>query len=1084
MIRGVILLLLLLVYLPGNARQFLFTGYNITDGLSQSVVTAIFQDSRGFIWLGTQNGLNCFDGNQFTVYTYRPDDSTSLSNNWIFGITEDRSGHLWVGTKGGLNRFSPEEQRFTRIRYDTPYPVDLSGYVYDVACSSTGNILINTPPLLTVCNPQEMTFTHLLSPLPYDGSVKDYKIPLLETHDGRIWTGSTRGLACYTPSSGSFRIFPFISGTSLSPIALPEPSVTALWQDPQGILWVGTSSGLFRMNEETNGFTEFHSPKMGTLPPESRFIRAVTGDAGGALWVATEGGGLWRLPPGNNGPQKPENFTRVRNGLFHDILLALAIDQSDNLWIGTLAGVNKTDLKNPKFRIYRKSSDPSSIDLSGNVIASLFKDGEGRLWVGTWGQGLNIFDPATGQVEHFGSRHDGRHFLPNDFIHVLFEDAHKTLWIGTRDGLLVFDRNRRQCVRPEELNLPDGLPSLSGHRIFSMMQSPNGDYWLATQNGLYRKKTGEKIPDRFHAEGGPSFRISGNLVYSVIEDHQGLIWIGTTQGLDLFDPTSHEMSHFRKSAAPGKGPADDFITSLCEDHSGDIWIGTSAYLNRFSRRENTFTFYGMEQGIPGNLIYSMVMDHRQRMWIATGNGLCRYDQATGSFRTYTVNEGLQSAEFNLGAAFLAGDGELLLGGMNGFNAFYPDSLADNPHIPSLAFTGIWKNSDGLRTDLRTSGYHRITLRHNDYSFTVEFAALEFTQPARNLYKYRLSGAGNNWIDIGHRNFVAFSNLSPGDYTLEVKGSNNDGIWNETPLSLHITVRPPWWRSPVALIAWLLLTLLLTTAIVRNRELRHAATRKLLEEKVRQRTLLIGEQKAEIEHKNEELKALNASKDKFFSIIAHDLRNPFHSIIGLTNLLLLERGKIPEEKMVKSLETVRDSSRQAHELLENLLLWARSQTGTLSFTPERVDLSRLVRETITLASAQAAPKNISLHTQCPESLVAYADPHMVETILLNLLTNAVKFTHPCGEVWLSLAMEGNQALLTVRDNGPGIPPEKMSTLFDIGTPHRMTDSGREPGSGLGLLLCREFAQRHGGTIHAESEPGKGSTFVVSLPTDPR
>lgn len=206
------------------------------------------------------------------------------------------------------------------------------------------------------------------------------------------------------------------------------------------------------------------------------------------------------------------------------------------------------------------------------------------------------------------------------------------------------------------------------------------------------KKTGEKIPDRFHAEGGPSFRISGNLVYSVIEDHQGLIWIGTTQGLDLFDPTSHEMSHFRKSAAPGKGPADDFITSLCEDHSGDIWIGTSAYLNRFSRRENTFTFYGMEQGIPGNLIYSMVMDHRQRMWIATGNGLCRYDQATGSFRTYTVNEGLQSAEFNLGAAFLAGDGELLLGGMNGFNAFYPDSLADNPHIPSLAFTGIWKTA--------------------------------------------------------------------------------------------------------------------------------------------------------------------------------------------------------------------------------------------------------------------------------------------------------------------------------------------------------------------------------------------------------
>ena len=1077
MIRGVFILLLILANLQGNARRFNFSGYTISDGLSQSVVTCIFQDSRGFIWLGTQNGLNCFDGYNFQVHTFSPDDSTSISNNWIYGVTEDPSGDLWIGTKGGLNRFSTKEKRFTRISYTTPYPVDVTGCIYDVQCSANGKILINTPPVLSICNPQEMTFTHYISPLSYDGSVKDYNIPLRETSGGNIWMGSTQGLARFSPSSESFRLFssnPEMEGT------LSDNNITALYQDKPGSLWVGTSKGVDRMNEEGTILYSYPSIGQSTGLPGSDFIRAIAGDASGALWIATEGGGLRRLSSGRDGRMEPEVFTTSNSGIFHDIVLSLFIDKSENLWIGTLAGINKTDLKKEKFKLYRKSNEPSSVDLSGNVIASLFKDEKGFLWIGTWGQGLNCFDPHTGRVEHYATHLQGKFALPNDYVHTIFEDSAKTIWIGTRDGLLVFLNESRSFVRPENYSGNQGLPSFQGLRIFRMISGRNGDFWIATQNGLFRKKPGEMVTERFFAEADPPHQISSNLVYNVLEDRDGLIWIGTTQGLDQFNPLTGLMKHFKKTVNPSNAPADDFITTLCEDQHGDIWIGTSSYVNRFSKKGNAFTYYGKEQGIPGNQVYGIVRDKQERIWIATGNGLCRFDPGSNSFKTYSVDEGLQSAEFNLGASFLASDGELFFGGMNGFNAFYPDSLKDNPHLPPLAFTRIWKNRKGEIEIPKQRNDHTILLDYRDYSFTVEFAALEFTNPSKNRYKYLLEGGGDEWIEIGNRNFVAFSNLPPGEYVLWVKGSNNDGIWNENGIRLNMVIRPPWWRNRFVVAAYLLLSALLALWFFRSREQHHIREKIILEEKVRERTLRIEEQKSEILQKNSELKALNASKDKFFSIIGHDLRNPFNAIIGFTDLLLIKLQNINPEELKKSLEIIRGSSRQAHELLENLLLWARAQTGSLSFRPEPADLKMLVTECITLLEPQASNKNISIDSCFEDQPVIEADVNMIRTVLRNLVTNSIKFTGQHGKIRISLTTKENKCIVSVSDNGTGIEKERLPHIFNIGTSHKTKGTDGEPGTGLGLILCKEFVEKHGGKIEVISEEGKGSEFRVFLP----
>jgi signal transduction histidine kinase len=569
-------------------------------------------------------------------------------------------------------------------------------------------------------------------------------------------------------------------------------------------------------------------------------------------------------------------------------------------------------------------------------------------------------------------------------------------------------------------------------------------------------------------------------VYAVFEDRDGDIWVGTINGLDVIDPKKSRITHFRKNEKNINSLSDNFITALSEDQDGNIWIGTNSYVNRFSKKNATFRYYSADQGFPSNLVYSICEDKNHYLWFATGNGLCRFDPATGIFRTYTVEDGLQSPEFNMGASFRSTDGEMFFGGMNGFNSFYPDSLSDNPHIPVIAITAAYKLIKGSREYLNLEKGDPVILNYNENTFTIEFAALEFTNPAKNRYAYMLDGVDDGWNNIGTRNFVAFTNLPPGEYTIHVKGCNNDGRWNETGVSLPIIIHPPWWKSKPAYIAYCLVVIFLVFLYVKIRERNHIRERRMLEERVKVRTQLIEEQKSEIVNKNLELNELNAAKDKFFSIIAHDLRNPFNAIIGLTDILLLNLDDLDVNKLQKTLENIKGSSQQAHELLENLLLWARSQTGSISFRPEPLDLKVQAVESIELVTVQAARKNISIIADFKTGGLISGDVNMMNTILRNLLTNAVKFTPRNGEVRVGISQNNGFCILSIIDNGIGIPADKLKNLFSIDTAHKTKGTDQEPGTGLGLILCKEFVEKHGGRLEVESEVGKGSVFRVFIP----
>jgi signal transduction histidine kinase/ligand-binding sensor domain-containing protein len=1082
--RSFFFVFIIIAILRVHSQNFLFTRYPIESGLSQSVGNCIFQDSRGYIWIGTQNGLNRFDGYNFEVFLSKPSDSTTISNNWIYSIDEDRNGDLWIGTKGGLNQFIRSEKRFRKITWSSGYTNNITDHIYDARVLRNGNIIINTPPVLTIFDPGKKSFRHYISILPYDGAVKDNRIPLLEDREGMIWIGSTMGLACFDPGTGKFT---YLFHAQSNPRSISDNNITALYEGEDWNIWIGSANGLNRYDKKTHSVRQFYHDPDNKRSLSNNFIRCITGDHLGRIWIGTEGGGLNLATMAQDGEIAIKTFTNEVNGIGHNIVHSLMVDRSENLWLGTLQGLGKTDLKPRKFNLYRTNGTSTPVNLLGNVIASIYKDDKGLLWVGNWGQGLNIVDRKTGHVEHYSSLQTGNYYIPNDFVHVIFPDANKNIWIGTRDGILVFDVKTKSFIRLRKFLQDYSIPEFSNMRIYMIIRGRDESYWIGTQNGLYRIGPGRNTIEVFTAGSTESHRISGNQIFCLLEDREGLIWIATLSGLDVYNPGTKTLRHFRKDPDNANSLCDNFVTALCEDHKGDIWIGTNSYVNRFSKQDSTFTYFSQNSGFPNNLVYQIVEDGRQNLWFATGGGLCRLDTISGRFRTYTVDEGLQSMEFNLRASFKSNDGEVFFGGMNGFNSFYPDSLKDNPFIPQVVFTSCYKTLKAEKVYIDVENTEQIVLNYDENTFTIEFAALEFTNPEKNRYAYKLEEVSGDWIETGNRRFVPFSNLPPGEYIFKVKGSNNDGVWNESGPSLKIIIRPPWWRSTWAWIAYVVMLAILILLYIRMRERNLRREKDILEKKVHLRTLQIEEQNTQILQKNEELNelnrtltALNTTKDKFFSIIAHDLRNPFHTILGLSEIVIGNIGKEEPDKIRKSVTDIRDAARHTFDLLQNLLIWARSQTGTLDFNPITFDLSDRIIENISLVKSQAEKKNIELIYPEATPIMVTGDIRMIDTVLRNLLTNAIKFTPQKGMITLKTEEKDGQYQIMVRDTGIGIEEENITRIFQIDNKYTRKGTEKERGSGLGLALCREFVEKHKGTIRVISEPGKGSSFIFTLP----
>ncbi len=781
----------------GQGHVTRFQHITVEDGLSENAVPAIVQDHQGYMWFGTREGLNRYDGYDFTVYASDPEDPTTLSNGFITALYVDRDGTLWVGTfHGGLNRFDRDTATFAHYQNDPQDPTSLShNRIRAIAQDREGTLWIGTHGGgVERFDPQHGTFTHYRhDPDDPTSLSSDIVRALYPAPDGTLWVGTYGGLNALDLSTGTFRHYRY---SPLDTATLSDDIVMAIAEDGSGDLWVGTDRGLCQLDRASGTFTRYRHDPTDPRSLSSDQVNVLYCDRSGSLWIGTETGGLNRLEIDGAGDYTFERYVnsdRLPDSLSNNAVRSIYEDEGGVLWIGTYGGgLNKLNLSTAAFGHYRHDPDDANSLVDNNVMA-LQVDHLGGLWVGTLG-GLDHFDRAARTFTHYRHDPEDPHSLSDDRVRSLLEAGDGTLWIGTDgSGLNRFDRATGTFVRYP--NDPDDPSSLPNYQVMALFEDREGTLWVGTYGGgLSRFDPGTGTFTHYRHDPDDPESLSDNNVLVILQDQAGALWIGTESGgLNRFDAETETFRSYMARPDVPNSLSHNGVTAIHQDAAGLLWLGTlGGGLNRFDPQTETFAHYTDEQGLPSNRVVGILEDAAGRLWLSTSNGLARFDPRSETCRTYDARDGLQGNAFNNRAYAQGADGALFFGGGNGFNAFYPDEIRDNPHVPPVVITAFKKFNQTVLADLPAEAAIELSYRENFISF--EFAALDYAAPEKNQYAYRLEGFDPEWVDAGTRRYASYTNLRGGTYTFRVRGSNNDGVWNEEGPAVRIIVAPPFWEQ--------------------------------------------------------------------------------------------------------------------------------------------------------------------------------------------------------------------------------------------------------------------------------------------------
>lgn len=1062
-----------------------FENLSVNEGLSQSTGREILQDSRGFIWIATQDGLNKYDGRNFHIYNNIPGKPGSLSDNFILSICEDTSGFLWIGTNGaGINRFNPQSQTFTHFRHQAGQDNSLShDVVNDVYQDRQGRLWIGTQNGLNLFQPENETFIrYLADPQEPERSLISC---IYEDSQERFWLGTNAGALLFDRSSNTI-VAQYRYNSMENSIG--GDIVENIMEDHRGNIWLaGAGCPLTRWDETSNRFTVYrHNPDDPNSISDNAIYSLYESHTGTpTVWIGTQRNGLNRYVPST------ESFVHYRSepddpfSIANNIIFSLHESDDGTMWVGTGGGgISKFSLRHNKFHTFRNSESQLA-----NFIWAIRKHSDHEVMVGTQNSGIYLFDRKTNGFTHYPFDPSNPDASLSYDVYTLYRDKKGFLWIGTSNaGLFRIHekKNIHQHFFPGG-NSPTGLPSQWVRCIY---EAPDGRIWIGTANGLSRFNPSNGQFKNYLHDPADSTTLSYPTVQGIIQDHKGYLWVGTYGGgLNRMNPETEKFKRYRPQTGTPGSISNNRIRTIYEDSLGGLWIGTDHGINLYNREDDRFDVFTMQHGLPNNVIYSILPDRQGRLWLSTNRGLSVFNPADTSFINYDVHDGLQSNEFNTGAWHLADDGEMFFGGIHGFNIFHPDSIKNNPYIPPVLITRInlfnepLTPEDGGIIQQCITATNKIRLRYNQNFLSFEFASFNFINSGNNQFRYKMEGVDPQWVHSGNRIYASYPDLKPGSYTFRVVGSNNDGIWNEKGDQLKVMISPPWWNSTPAWLIYAVVVILSVYSYIRWRTYKLAADKKALEELVKQRTQEIANQKEEIESQRDSLEELNAAKDKLFTIIGHDLKNPLTSLLSVSHTLRENFSGLSKDELQQAMKNVDQSAHNLFRLLENLLEWTRTQTGHLPIHRRHFLLNPLIDENITYLLPTAKKKNISLVKELTDSLSVYADKNMVSTVIRNLLNNAIKFTPKGGRIQICSYRHNNEVWIEVSDTGMGIEKHKKARLFRIAATASTRGTENEKGTGLGLLVCKDFVEKNGGSIWVDSQPGKGSTFTFSVPLSP-
>jgi ligand-binding sensor domain-containing protein/serine phosphatase RsbU (regulator of sigma subunit) len=832
-----------------QTNEVIFNHYTVDDGISQSSVSCILQDSQGYIWFGTQDGLNRFNGYSFERYYHNPLDSTSISHGWVYSITEDAAGNIWIGTRGGLNKFDKRKGIFEQIVVKPGKKNSIfSNFVYGVTYYR-GMLLINTPPVLNIMNLQTRKVEQYKSTntLEKKTSSLEKSFPVIVDKKGNAWIASAAGLSKFNLSEKKFHTYLYSPDDHSS---IPDNYINTLYEDNQGEIWVGTVNGFCRYDASTDHFIQF-TPQF-----KNNSILSILQDNRGAFWFGTFGGGLNQITVDRE-KKRILNFNNYSNNIndgktiISDVISSLYEDRSHIVWIGSFLGLNKLDLKPKKFLLYKKTESEHSTNLLDNFIASAYLDKNDVLWIGNWGKGLNLLNRKTGVVKHYAPTLDGKQHIVNGYVQVIFRDPDNNMWIATRNGIQVLNTADSTFVDLNKFLKTESLPEFRNVRMRKIVADSKKNIWICCDNGLYKIENGTRHLTTYLNHNNTR-TISDNVVNDIVETKDHKFWISTVNGLNLYDPVSDSFVHYFNDPADPQTLSSNMATCLLLDRDDDLWVGTNSGLNLLKKGSTKFIYYSKKEGLPNEYIYCLLEDAFGKIWLSTNRGIAVLNKSNNKILSYNNEDGLQGLEFNGGASFKSPEGELFFGGVAGLNSFFPDAMPKNDFVPPIVITTFEKSNEKGKEKRIVQNGDVIELSYSDYEIVIEFAALDYTNSKANQYAYRMEGLSNDWIDVTYRNFVTFSKLPPDKYTFSIRGSNNDKVWNTKGASITIIIRPPFWRTWWFYTLCAIIILSVVVCLIKLREKSLMKEKKLLEEKVQERTEKIVYQNEEIEKQKNEL----------------------------------------------------------------------------------------------------------------------------------------------------------------------------------------------------------------------------------------
>jgi ligand-binding sensor domain-containing protein/signal transduction histidine kinase len=949
------------VFALRQERPLTFQRFNTEQGLAQNWVYAVVQDRQGFMWVGTEDGLNRYDGYSFKTYKSRPFDSTSLSQNTVLALLCDSRGFLWVGTfGGGVSRYDPETDSFTQFRSEPEDPSTLDdNHVNSLFLDRRGNVWVTTSTGLNRYDPSTGRFTRFRHP------VVTVLFSLAEDEQGNLWIGSNNGLLRFDPSTERWQLY---QNNPRDRKSLPHNYIFVVKRDRRGVFWLGTRGGLVRFSPSTMEFVRISL--LPTNPAVHYPVGAISEGKDDRLWVGTRDGGLFLLDSSRSVVQHYRHDPIDPTSLANDRVSALYEDSTEVLWVGLQnGGLMKSERAKLKFRWLRH--DPKAPNSLSHPIATRITQADSeRIWIATFGGGLNRYHRRTGTFEHFvGGSHAGA--LSANHLLTVAQDRNGFVYCGGMSGMLDVGKNGRFRQYPLPQQNERGLRDL----VSFVFEDSRGVLWIGTAMGGLT--TFDRATNRFGSFLLPA-GLSQQYINSMIEDRRGWIWVATMgRGVGIIVPGERTVRMIARMPGEKAGLVTNEVQVLHEDREGNIWIGTRAGLQRYEPLSGQFLTVTENEGLPSSTIYGILEDQKGTLWVSTGSGIAAVNKDGSVIRSYDLHDGIQGLEFTQQSYWSSPEGYLYFGGGQGITWFHPDSLETNSTPPPLVVTEVRIVNRSLPTNnaLLRQG---LTLLHSENFLSITYAALDFRVPSKNRYRYILEGFDERWVEAGTQRQAVYTNIPPGSYRFVVTGANNDGVWNEQGFSFSITILPPWWSS------WWFRSIAVFAVVA----LLYAGYRIQLRGALREERL----------------------RTKIARDLHDDLSGTLSSITFYSDAV--KRGG---ERSGKYLEQIAESAREAKEKMSDII-W--------SVDPRHDDwnefLSRCERYAADLLESRGIQYELTIDKNVPGQLHLELRQHLW-LIFKELIVNLVRHSG-ASRANVTMNVFQKTLVLTVSDDGQGFNPQ--------------------------------------------------------------